>query len=40
MCMAEYEVANLDRETLVLIVTSTTGDGDPPENGEVWSITF
>jgi sulfite reductase alpha subunit-like flavoprotein len=33
--MANYDVINLEHEALVLIVTSTFGNGDPPENGEV-----
>lgn len=33
--MEEYDVVHLEHETLVLVVTSTFGNGDPPENGEV-----
>jgi len=33
--MADYDVINLEHEALVLVVTSTFGNGDPPENGEV-----
>ncbi len=33
--MADYDCDDLERETLVLIVTSTFGNGQPPENGEV-----
>ena len=33
--MAEYDIFKLEHETLVLVVTSTFGNGDPPENGEV-----
>ncbi|KAH3891948.1 hypothetical protein DPMN_016058, partial [Dreissena polymorpha] len=32
--MQEYDVTELEHEALVLIVTSTFGNGDPPENGE------
>ncbi|XP_047674995.1 nitric oxide synthase, brain isoform X1 [Tachysurus fulvidraco] len=34
MSMEEYDVVHLEHETLVLAVTSTFGNGDPPENGE------
>ena len=33
--MDEYDIINIEHETLVLVVTSTFGNGDPPENGEV-----
>jgi sulfite reductase alpha subunit-like flavoprotein len=33
--MEEYDVINIEHETLILVVTSTFGNGDPPENGEV-----
>nr|XP_056715766.1 nitric oxide synthase, brain [Euleptes europaea] len=32
--MDEYDIVHLEHETLVLVVTSTFGNGDPPENGE------
>ena len=35
LCMDDYDVVNLKKEAFVLIVTSTFGDGDPPENGVV-----
>lgn len=35
--MDDYDVVDLEHETLVLVVTSTFGNGDPPENGEVSS---
>ncbi|XP_039225780.1 nitric oxide synthase, endothelial [Crotalus tigris] len=37
MCLDEYDVVSLEHETLVLVVTSTFGNGDPPENGESFS---
>jgi sulfite reductase alpha subunit-like flavoprotein len=39
--MEEYDIVHLEHETLVLVVTSTFGNGDPPENGEVrWMDVF
>lgn len=41
MSMDDYDVVDLEHETMVLVVTSTFGNGDPPENGEVctgWSL--
>ena len=35
MCMENYNVSNLKDESLVLMVASTFGGGDPPENGMV-----
>ncbi|XP_052611131.1 LOW QUALITY PROTEIN: nitric oxide synthase, brain [Peromyscus californicus insignis] len=34
MSMEEYDIVHLEHEALVLVVTSTFGNGDPPENGE------
>ena len=33
--MDEYSYPDMENEQLVLFVTSTFGNGDPPENGEV-----
>ncbi|XP_049785916.1 nitric oxide synthase, salivary gland-like [Schistocerca cancellata] len=33
-CMDDYDMNNIEQETLILIVTSTFGNGDPPENGK------
>ncbi|XP_072921558.1 nitric oxide synthase 1 isoform X1 [Hemitrygon akajei] len=32
--MDDYDIVHLEHEALVLVVTSTFGNGDPPENGE------
>ncbi|KAE8594972.1 hypothetical protein XENTR_v10015399 [Xenopus tropicalis] len=37
ICMDQYDIVNLEHETLVLVVTSTFGNGDPPENGEAFA---
>ena len=37
MCMDSYDMSHLEHEALLLIVTSTFGNGDPPENGEVFA---
>ncbi|XP_066441474.1 nitric oxide synthase 3 isoform X1 [Eleutherodactylus coqui] len=37
ICMDQYDIVNLQHETLVLVVTSTFGNGDPPENGEAFA---
>ncbi|XP_017204583.2 nitric oxide synthase, inducible isoform X1 [Oryctolagus cuniculus] len=34
LCMDEYQLSNLEREQLLLVVTSTFGNGDSPGNGE------
>jgi len=34
IAMEDYDLRNLEYESLVLVVTSTFGNGDPPENGE------
>ena len=36
--MADYDVINLEHEALVMIVTSTFGNGESPENGEVCAL--
>lgn len=33
-------MVDLEHETLVLAVTSTFGNGDPPENGEVFEKAY
>eukprot|EP00058_Branchiostoma_floridae_P023238 XP_002608728.1 hypothetical protein BRAFLDRAFT_120590 [Branchiostoma floridae] len=37
VCMDEYDVTQLGKEQLVVIVTSTFGNGDPPDNGETFA---
>uniref|UniRef100_UPI00398EA18C nitric oxide synthase 1-like n=1 Tax=Pristiophorus japonicus TaxID=55135 RepID=UPI00398EA18C len=37
LCMDEYDIINLEHETLFLVVTSTFGNGDPPENGQTFA---
>ncbi|KAE8744678.1 hypothetical protein FOCC_FOCC008681, partial [Frankliniella occidentalis] len=33
-CMDEYDMSSIEHEALLLVVTSTFGNGDPPENGQ------
>ena len=33
--MADYDVKNIEGESLMIIVTSTFGNGEGPENGVV-----
>ena len=35
LCMDQYRLSNLEEEQLLLVVTSTFGNGDSPGNGEV-----
>ncbi|GIY63295.1 nitric oxide synthase, salivary gland [Caerostris darwini] len=35
--MLDYDIIDLEHETLLLVVTSTFGNGDPPENGEAFA---
>ncbi|KAL2297502.1 hypothetical protein Nmel_016809 [Mimus melanotis] len=34
LCMDEYNICDLEKETLLLVVTSTFGNGDSPGNGK------
>jgi len=35
VAMCDYNTEALENESLVLVVTSTFGNGNPPENGKV-----
>lgn len=37
-CMSDYDMSSIEHEALLLVVTSTFGNGDPPENGEVRNL--
>ncbi|XP_066586894.1 nitric oxide synthase, salivary gland [Prorops nasuta] len=37
LSMADYDVSNIEHEALLLVITSTFGNGDPPENGEAFA---
>lgn len=34
-CMADYDVMSIEHEALLIVIASTFGNGDPPDNGEV-----
>ncbi|NXL89390.1 NOS2 protein, partial [Alectura lathami] len=36
LCMDEYNISDLEKETLLLVVTSTFGNGDSPNNGKTF----
>uniref|UniRef100_A0A8C1JL52 Nitric oxide synthase, inducible n=1 Tax=Cyprinus carpio TaxID=7962 RepID=A0A8C1JL52_CYPCA len=37
VCMEDYNFSELETESLLIVVTSTFGNGDCPGNGEVWT---
>lgn len=37
LSMDEYDISNIEHEALLLVITSTFGNGDPPENGEAFA---
>ena len=38
--MQDYNIALLQNETMLLVVTSTFGNGDTPDNGAVKYLSF
>ena len=36
--MTQYDISELEHEAIVLVVTSTFGNGDPPDNGKVGTL--
>lgn len=36
--MVDYDITSIEHEALLLVVTSTFGNGDPPENGVVSTV--
>uniref|UniRef100_A0A8C2JNL0 Nitric oxide synthase, inducible n=1 Tax=Cyprinus carpio TaxID=7962 RepID=A0A8C2JNL0_CYPCA len=37
VCMEDYNFSELEKESFLIVVTSTFGNGDCPGNGEVWT---
>lgn len=39
-CMSDYDITSIEHEALLLVIASTFGNGDPPENGEVCIVFY
>lgn len=37
ICMDDYSFLDFETESLLMVVTSTFGNGDCPGNGQVWA---
>uniref|UniRef100_A0A8B9LBP6 Nitric oxide synthase, inducible n=1 Tax=Astyanax mexicanus TaxID=7994 RepID=A0A8B9LBP6_ASTMX len=40
LCMEDYRFGDLEKERLLIVVTSTFGNGESPGNGEVWTSLY
>lgn len=38
VCMENYDFDELSKESLLLVISSTFGNGEAPDNGKVWDI--
>lgn len=38
--MSDYDISSIEHEALLIVIASTFGNGDPPENGEVILCAF
>ncbi|XP_017880719.1 nitric oxide synthase, salivary gland [Ceratina calcarata] len=37
LSMSDYDISDIEHEAVLLVITSTFGNGDPPENGEAFA---